>query len=98
MTMFDQNELSLIRELYENIFDENADNSKEFRNFVDGNPSPLRIKVENWMAHTDRSILMNYSNLNRIEDQNSKINLMCKFTSATELDAYITSFIENNYF
>lgn len=42
-----------IRILYEKIFKEVAENSKEFITFVQGNPHPLRIKVEDYIDRLD---------------------------------------------
>ena len=90
--MLNKEKIEYIRELYRNIFNENADNSKEITIFVLGNPHPLRIKVEDWLAHVDRSMLFDENAL-----QGNKMELTEKLASAHELDAFVTNFIENNY-
>lgn len=42
-----------IKQYYEKIFKENADNSIEFIIFTQGNPHPLRIKVENYIIELE---------------------------------------------
>jgi hypothetical protein len=42
-----------IKQYYEKIFKENADNSIEFITFTQGNPHPLRIKVENYIIELE---------------------------------------------
>jgi hypothetical protein len=90
--MVKDNDIDYLKYLYENIFGENAWNSKEFINFVQkGNPHPLRIKIEDYAYNRDSSIL---------EDRNSKSEDRIKFLTTTmlvkELDTYITNYIEDN--
>jgi hypothetical protein len=47
--MLKESYINLIKSLYEKIFNENAIESEEFTIFVEGNPHPLRIKVENYI-------------------------------------------------
>ena len=50
---------NLVR-LYEEIFNEKVDNSKEFRIFVEqGNPNPLRVRIEDYIYEIERSIKTN---------------------------------------
>jgi hypothetical protein len=82
--MFTAEELHYLRELYANIFEENADNSKEFITFANGIPHPLRIKVENWIEGAKK--------------MRERDNLMrSKIHAAIEFDAFITNYIENTY-
>ena len=81
--MFTAEELQYLGELYVNIFEENADNSKEFITFANGIPHPLRIKVENWIA--------DIKNMPKGQEPVSKV------LDAIELDTFITNYIENTY-
>ena len=84
--MFTAEELQYLGELYANIFEENANNSKEFITFANGIPHPLRIKVENWfIGATSLSI------------KRVSLSLMDKMEAARELDTFITNYIENTY-
>jgi len=83
--MLEEDNINYIKTLYRKIFDEDANNSKEFSNFVTGNPHPLRIKVENIIYELDSDI---YFNLKIIDEDKRRY--------AIELDAIISSYIDNN--
>lgn len=87
--MFTQNEVDYLKELYRNIFYENADNSKEFVKFVQGNPNSLRIKVEDWITENTNFII--------IENVQRDTEYVDRFASAYKLDTFITNYIENHY-
>jgi hypothetical protein len=90
--MFTEEQIAHIKKLYSKIFDEDAGDSKEFTIFVNGNPHPLRVKVEIWLSDMD-SIEVLY-NLDTNTERNIFIN---KVIAAQELDTFITDYIENNY-
>ena len=46
------------KKLYEKIFNESIDNSKEFLTFVQGNPHLLRIKIEEEIAKINQQLMM----------------------------------------
>lgn len=84
--------LEYIRYLFENIFPENANNSKEFSTFANGNPNLLRVKVENWLAeHSTIDLLYDF---NKEQEIHALVN---KMSFAYELDFVITKYIEDNY-
>ncbi len=89
--MFDKQFINYISNLYENIFDENAENSKELLTFVqNNNPHPLRIKVEEFL---EQQIRLFYSQeFNLVADLD-----WYRITTIYELDSLITEYIENNY-
>lgn len=90
--MLTAEEILYLKELYANIFEENADNSKEFITFANGIPHPLRIKVENWLIkwhNAEKFYVFNVATEARA--------LTNKVEAAHELDTFITNYIENNY-
>lgn len=88
--MYTENEMTHMRELYRSIFGESADNSKEFTNFVQGNPTLLRIKLEEAISSLNEMV-MNYNFLGTISDLRTKRDLM------KELERIVMEFIENHY-
>ena len=64
--MYNTGNTGYIKELYEKIFIESVVNSKEFTTFVDGNPHPLRIKIEEEivMINDELMITTNIKNMN----------------------------------
>ena len=56
--MINQNYLARLIKLYEKIFNEDINNSKEFLIFVQGNPHLLRIKVEEALSHNSEDELL----------------------------------------
>ena len=93
--MFTEETIEYLRTLYKRIFNEDANNSKEFINFVqNGNPHPLRIKVEDIAQELNNNILdqCTYSNNGRVTKP-----IMSKISLITALDSFITDYIENKY-
>ena len=93
--MYIEENLALIKNLYENIFGESVDNSKEFLNFANGNPHPLRQKLEDWLlrekdVEEDPYNLKHHSSINQLHAHVARIN------AAFELDYIITNYIEEN--
>jgi len=83
-------DLEYLKYLYENIFEESVDNSKEIANFVANNPHPLRIKVEDWLSKNGGLIDLNFSDTQ--QGINAFVN---KILLAYELDLLIMTQIEN---
>jgi hypothetical protein len=91
--MFNEPDVKYLKNLYENIFSESIDNSKEFINFVQGDPHSLRIKVEETSKKIEEDIFRLCDHVN-----GATINpLIHKLSLVTELDTFITNYIENNY-
>lgn len=90
--MLNTEEIQYLKELYAIIFEENADNSKEFITFANGIPHPLRIKVEDWLV--SNSNIDKFYNFDRNKE---RLALMDKMEAARELDLFVTNYIENNY-
>ena len=87
--MYNTGNTGYIKELYEKIFIESVVNSKEFTTFVDGNPHPLRIKIEEEivMINDELMVTTNTKYANR---------LVVKRNLLKELDKLIMEYIENN--
>jgi hypothetical protein len=83
--MLNEKELRVARNLYEKIFLEMVEDSKEFRNFAKGNPHPLRMKVEDWIYNIENEFV------GKMTKEMSRL-LAC----AQELDTFITTYIEEN--
>jgi|WetSurSiteA1Bulk_404760.scaffolds.fasta_scaffold189052_2 hypothetical protein len=90
-----EEDLIRIKNLYENIFDESADNSKEFINFANGNPHPLRLKVEDWLT-SEREALNDPYHLRSFGLEQKLHQHVGRINSAFELDCLIMNYIENN--
>jgi len=91
--MINEQFINYLTNLYENIFEENVVNSKEFLTFVqDENLHPLRIKVEDIIIEIEQNIIRSADNSNPVITK----ELLDKMSLAVELDTFIMSYIENN--
>ena len=93
--MFTKEDIRYLKDLYRKIFGKSANNSKEFANFVEGNPNSLRIKVEEEIIEVNEAIMcfIHFS-----EEGNYEIHkLIAKRDLLKELDLFITNYIENHY-
>lgn len=85
------NNIEYAEKLYEKIFKESVVNSKEFINFANGDPHPLRLKIE---------ILLDGLGERFVEDESLSISdrkkLSLEIDEAYELDRIIMEFIENS--
>jgi hypothetical protein len=83
-----------LKDLYENIFGESTNNSKEFTTFVkDENPHPLRIKVEDELANLKEGLVDQdppYFANNFLQP------LAVKISYLIELDTFITNYIDSH--
>jgi len=89
--MITEENVAHVKNLYENIFKESAENSKEFITFASGNPHPLRVKLDDWLSERqDLEVLYNFNT-------NTEIHAyMNEVACAYELDCLIMNYIENN--
>jgi hypothetical protein len=93
--MLNKPNIEYIQFLYENIFEESVNNSKEFTTFVQNeNPHPLRIKVEETAEEINRKLIHQFDNNN--EGVVTQLSIY-KLTLVIELDTFLTNYIENNY-
>lgn len=81
--MISQETTDYVKYLYEIIFHENISISKEFTTFVEGNPHPLRIKVED-------KILSRNIDISKIENN----TLSNEEFALVELDNFLSYYIE----
>jgi len=91
--MITEKTLITVSKLYKKIFNESVENSKEFTNFTEGNPHPLRIKVEDMFNQTMDYDILSMSNNPNVDTQ----PLVNKMDLLMELDTIIMTYIDNNY-
>jgi len=87
--MYNIGNIGYIKVLYEKIFIESVVNSKEFTTFVDGNPHPLRIRIEEEIVMINDELMI-ATNIKYAHKLVVKRNLL------KELDKLIMEYIENN--
>jgi uncharacterized membrane protein len=87
--MFNTTEIEYLRRLYQKIFRQNANKSKEFINFVAGKPHLLRSKVEDALIDTNYELIY-------VHTYQRQRTLARKRDLLKELDVFIINYIENN--
>jgi hypothetical protein len=93
--MFNTTEIEYLRRLYQKIFRQNANKSKEFINFVAGSPHGLRAKIDDTLININDAILYLFSE-NGIVDHIELRRLVNKRDLLKELDVFIINYIEND--
>jgi hypothetical protein len=92
--MFTNEKITYYKYLFENIFEELADDSKEFLTFVnDENPHPLRVKIDDAILSVNDEILKQCNSAN---DNVRITEILGKMSLIHELDTVVMTYIENN--
>lgn len=80
-------------DLYRNIFSEDANNSKQFIIFArNGNPHPLRIKVEDALVAMKEELVYAADFAN---NEMATSRIVEKISLLVELDTFVTNYIDS---